>query len=128
MKIKYKKIVIITLIIGIVLVGWYMWTNLGLKSAVTFDQAVEIGKTELEKRDYPIEDMCMEADENNSAWQKFVAKDPSILQRQIVKRLNLEEKKYWVIYYAPKEMQLGGDAWVFVNINNGEVIGVILGE
>jgi hypothetical protein len=58
----------------------------------------------------------------------FGAKDPSILQSQIVRRLNLEEKKYWAIYYVPTAMGKGGDAWVFIDRNNGEVIGVILGK
>jgi len=96
--------------------------------SLTLDEAKEIGKRELKRRGYPVEDMRVEADEKNTAWQEFVAKEPSILQRQIVKRLNLEEKNYWAIYYAPKEAYLGGDAWVFVDADNGEIIGVIFGE
>jgi len=95
---------------------------------MTLDEAKEVGKRELKKRGYPVEDMRVEADEKNTAWQEFIAKDPSILQRQIVKRMNLEDKNYWVIYYAPKKIQLGGDAWVFVDKNEGKIIGVILGE
>jgi len=33
-----------------------------------------------------------------------------------------------VIYFAPKEPGLGGDAWVFVDANNLKILGVILGE
>lgn len=126
---KIKNIVFIILIALLVLSLWNMWNKLShLKSAVTVEQAIEIGKLELKQRGYSIENMRVEADENNSSWQKSITRDSSKLQKPIVKRLNLEEKKYWAIYYAPKDSQLGGDAWVFIDINTGEVIGVILGE
>ncbi len=95
---------------------------------ITLEKAKEKGKEELKTRGYPIENMSITADEENTSWQKFIVKNPSILQREIVKRMNLEQKNYWVIYYAPKEEMLGGDAWVFVDVITGNIIGVILGE
>lgn len=93
----------------------------------TLNEAKELSKRELKRRGYPVEDMRITADEKNTAWREFIA-DPSVLQRQIVKRLNLEERNYWTIYFAPKKPMKGGDAWVFVDKNNGKIIGVILGE
>lgn len=95
---------------------------------LTLAEAIEIGKKELKNRGYLVEDMNVSADENNTLWQESITKDPSILQIQIVKNLNLGQKNYWAIYYTPKEIQPGGDAWIFVNTNDGEIIGVILGE
>jgi len=95
---------------------------------MSLEEAKEKAEAELKKRGYPVEDMLVTADEKNTAWHEFVAKDPSILQRENVKRMNLEGKSYWAIYYAPQKMMLGGDAWVFVDAKDGKILGVILGE
>lgn len=92
------------------------------------NEAIEKSKEELNKRGYIVEDMRVQADQNNTVWKEFVAGNPLVLQNEIVKRMKIEEKTYWVIYYGPKKLIPGGDVWVFVDANNGEIIGVILGK
>lgn len=100
----------------------------GAEEGISLEEAKGRARDELKRRGYPVEEMKVTADEKNTAWQELVSREPSIMEREIVKRLNLEEKYFWAVYYAPKKMMLGGDAWVFVEANNGEIIGVILGE
>lgn len=95
---------------------------------MSLEEAQEIAKEELRNRGYKVDDMNIRADEKNTAWEKKISKDPKVIQRKIVKRLNLEDKQYRAIYFEPKSKGKGGDAWVFVDSDNGEIIGVILGE
>lgn len=99
------------------------------EAMLSLNEAIEKGKEELKKRGYAVEDVRVRADQNNTAWQKFVAGNPLVLQTEIVKGMKLEEEdKYWAIYYGRKKLIPGGDAWVFVDANSGEIIGVMLGR
>ncbi len=40
----------------------------------------------------------------------------------------LEDRNYQAVYFAPKEMQLGGDLWIFIDKNTGEVISYVFGK
>lgn len=40
----------------------------------------------------------------------------------------LVDRNYQAIYFVPKKMQLGGDLWVFIDKNSGEVISYVFGK
>lgn len=97
--------------------------------SMTLKEAKEIGKRELKKQGYPLEEMDIKADDKNSFWYEYSAKNPSGLGGAIVERMNREGKKFWAIYFYPKEKeQLGGDVWVFIDASSSEVIGIIHGQ
>ncbi|MDO9399168.1 MAG: hypothetical protein Q7T79_00560 [bacterium] len=100
------------------------------KTKINLEKAIEIGEKELERigYDYVPEHMRVLADDKNTEWEEFVKIDPLILQNERIKKMNLKRKNYWALYYAPKKLSLGGDAWVFVDRDNGEILGNILGK
>lgn len=98
---------------------------------ITSSEAIELAKNELKKRNpkYPVDEAKITSDDENNGWKEFVSKNPAILNDSQIKNLNLDKKNYWAIYFAPKdEKTLGGDAWIFIDRDNGKIIGVILGQ
>lgn len=111
-----------------VLVIWDNAKRTYLRS-MTLEEAKEIGKRELKKQGYSLEEMDIKADDQNTFWQEYSAKNPSGLGGTIVKRMNREGKKFWALYFYPKEKkQPGGDVWVFIDAGSSEVIGIIRGQ
>lgn len=97
--------------------------------SMTLEEAKEIGRRELKKQGYPLEEMDIKADDKNAFWQEYSAKNQSGFGGAIVKRMNREGKKFWAIYFYPKgKKQLGGDVWVFIDASSSEVIGIIRGQ
>lgn len=97
---------------------------------INISQAIEIGKKELRRLGYIglDENIIVKADDENSIWNKHILLLPSILEREDVKTMNLNNNPYWAIYYALKSGGKGGDAFVFIMRSNGKVMGAILGE
>ena len=95
---------------------------------MTLDDAVELAKQELEKSGVDVETMDVTADDQNTAWEKFVAIQPSVLEGERVKAMDLGEKDYWAIHHSPRAGVLGGDTWVFVDKATAKVIGVVRGR
>jgi hypothetical protein len=98
------------------------------RGTVTLEKAIKIGKRELKRIGalLPDENLEIIADDENTGWQKVVSHQPSILQYERVKKMQLEKKKYWAIGYMPRKLVLGGGAWVFIDRSDGTIIGYIL--
>jgi hypothetical protein len=99
-----------------------------VKGRVGIDEAKIIANKALRKHGYNPDEMGIIADRKNSEWKDYVSEEPSL-----VKEFNLENKNYWAIYYfpIPKEKDvyiLGGDTFVFVDSNNGDVLYVAFFE
>ena len=104
---------------------------------ITLDKAKLIGKEYL--CDYGHYTLCgsdvnIKGDDNNSKWKSFIHLQPSILEYENIKKMKLKKKQYWAIYYSrtrePKvnpdgsiNVLLHGGAWVFIDKNNGKVLG-----
>lgn len=98
---------------------------------ITLFEAIEIGKKELIKIDSSSwkKELLVEADTNNTAWNNYVRLSPSILDNKNIKKMELETKSCWVIYYAPKDYAgKGGDVFMFIDTSTGKVIGYLFGE
>lgn len=97
------------------------------KQTISLTEAINIGRLELKRVAYPYsqENTIVQADDFNSYWYKHVKSSPAVLKTQHIKDMSLGSYKYWAIYYAPKK---GGDAFVFIDRANGEIIGILLGE
>lgn len=94
--------------------------------------ARSIAYQELKKIGYNPDEMSLVADKKNKIWKQFVSEEPTVLEFPEVEVMDLENKKYWAVYFCPKahpgEYILGGDGWIFIDSNNGNVIGVLVGE
>lgn len=97
---------------------------------LNLSEAIEIGKKELKKIGYSYwnEELLVEADDKNTAWNDHIDSSPSVLDDGVIKQMHLKERQHWAIYYCPKRLVVGGDAFVFIDCSNGKVIGVLFGE
>jgi len=95
---------------------------------VTLEEAVDIGREELERMDFRglKKGLDIDADEENTRWRKYVTSTPSV--RKSIKGTDPASRGYYAIYFGPKELQLGGDAWVLVDRKSGKVLHVLFGR
>ncbi|MBI2095821.1 MAG: hypothetical protein HYT89_06605 [Candidatus Omnitrophica bacterium] len=82
--------------------------NLIIQSAA--DQAKALG--------YDVSQMDVFYDEGNQKAEKYFEDSGMPLHQNAT----LLGKNYQVVYFAPKQMQFGGDLWVFVDRDTGKVI------
>jgi len=74
--------------------------------------------------------MSMSFDAYNLAWQRHMRENAG-LNGMLDIETKLQHRKsqdYWAVYYGPLKEQLGGDLWVFVDRQTGEVLGTIRGK
>jgi len=86
--------------------------------------AVKIANEELLKQGFDVTQKDIIVDKDNTLWNTRYLSDDKFKEsnQHIIKKL--KNKNYWAIYYTPKRPQglLGGEAWVFVDKNTGDVI------
>lgn len=98
---------------------------------ITLVWATKLAEMELKKRNYPfsLEKYFIESNGKNTSWNEYLASGPTGFRDKTLKDLKLENRNYWAIHFAPIDKNtLGGDAWVFVDRDNGSIIGTILGQ
>ena len=91
------------------------------------ESVLQIANKEAIRLRYDIHNMVAAIDENNTTWNKYISSG-FFLNSNPMLRDKLKDKEFWAIYYAPKDMQFGGDLWIFVNAMNGEIITEIKGK
>lgn len=100
-----------------------------INDSIDVVEAKSVTYKELENKGLNPDEMNIVADKKNKIWRKYVSEDPTVLEFSEVKAMDLAQKKYWAVYFYPKaapgEYILGGDGWVFIDSNNGNVLGVI---
>lgn len=106
--------------------------NTGEKE-IELEVAIMLAKEELKSKvDFSHENYEIKADDSNSVWNNFIAEQPYVLELEEVKKLRLDKKIYWAIYFGPQKKGrchfFGGDAFVFVERSTGNIIGVLLGK
>lgn len=98
---------------------------------IKLPNAIEIGKKELKNIGYSFwdQELLAKADDNNSDWNNHIESSPSILENEVIKKMDLANKEFWAVYFVPKNYSgKGGDAWVFIDRSTGKVIGYLLGK
>lgn len=90
-------------------------------------EVMEIANKEVARLKYNIEEMKIETDEENSHWKWYISKTKLIEKNQELET-KLKNRNFWAIYYEPKKNQLGGDLFIFIDKNTGEVIGLLMGQ
>ena len=89
------------------------------------EKVIEIAKKAARDLGFDLKKMTMEADENNTKWKKEF---PSLENAPGHIGKKVKDKKYWAVYFEPfppsdpNTVQLGGDLWVFIDANTGEVL------
>lgn len=94
---------------------------------ISKEKVHEIANNKAKEIGYDIKEMKVELDKENTRWNEYIKKGP-ILENDNKLRLALKDRKYWAAYYAPKRIQFGGDLWIFIDKNTGEVITIIQGK
>ncbi len=95
------------------------------KKVLTLDRAIITSGKKVEELGYNLDDLEVIANEQNLIWcqhRKNVSVDFRLLDEE------LESRKYWAIYYRPKKSQFGGDLFIFIDKNTGEIIDYLRGQ
>ena len=80
---------------------------------------------------YDIKQMSVSFDSYNSKWNDYLGTVHGAQPKQGIPlsvKEKLENREYWAVYYAPLKMMPGGDLWIFVDRQTGEIITTILGQ
>lgn len=99
----------------------------GKMGPITVERVLKISNKKAVELGYDIDSLKTSTDAMNTAWQTYNSKN-IILKHNPELAAKLAGKKYFAVYYEPKEMQVGGDLWVFVETDTGDVIAYIVGE
>lgn len=119
---KYSMLLLILLLI-VSNTGCIGLTNKVEKMHISKEEAIEIANKELLKQDFDVTQKNVSADKENTAWNRHFLSDETAIENNLHIVESLKDKNYWAIYYQPKERRfLGGEAWVFVDKNTGEII------
>ncbi|MBI4365324.1 MAG: hypothetical protein HY543_00740 [Deltaproteobacteria bacterium] len=94
---------------------------------ISIGQAVEKANTKAIQLGYDVSTMTVSADENNAKWRQFTGRVNLRAHLPDISK-QITGKEYFAVYYRPKIEQLGGDLWIFINRNNGEVLGIWRGK
>jgi len=77
------------------------------------EQIIEIAKSKAEELGFNLKEMTVFYDEDNQKLEEYPL---------------LSGRDYQAVYFTPKELMLGGDLWIFIDKNTGEVITYVMGE
>lgn len=108
---------------------------------LTKEQITQIAIGKAQELGYKTEDMNIIYDEGNQKIKEHLKRSGVSTYNEETKTWEkdspttpeqeypeLKDKDYQSVYFGPKEMVLGGDVWVFIDRNTGEVIKYIRGE
>ena len=112
------SIVMMLLSAGFVSATERTWTRSEIL-AIADKEAQEIG--------YDIERMGVSLDIYNSTWRDHLkTSERSDAISEIEGKL--KDRHYWAVYYSPLKEQLGGDVFVFIDRDTGEILGTFQGK
>ena len=116
-----------------IMLGMCTWSFAG-NGEISREQVAQIAKNEALRLGYLLEHLEIELDETNREWNDYV----SFLQRAEVHEntktwmqgfsVKMAGKKYLAGYFRPKQQQLGGDLFVFVDARTGDILDVVRGR
>ncbi|HNX68773.1 MAG TPA: hypothetical protein PLL75_07810 [Candidatus Omnitrophota bacterium] len=105
------------------------------------ERIIEIAKAKASAWKFKVETMTITYDDGNLELKKFLMREGvSQYDKQTGKwipvegttperwRPKLASRDFQAVYFAPKQQMKGGDFWVFVDRNTGEVIDVVGGK
>jgi hypothetical protein len=99
---------------------------------ITLDHAVSIARRQAEELGYDLDQMGARYDEANTAWNEHVRRRSGFYDSLPDLKSKLEARNYWAVHFGPKpgpdEGRLGGDVWVFVAKDNGDVLAYLRGK
>ncbi len=98
---------------------------------ITKEQAIKIANKEAKRIGYDISRTKIEIDKNNTVWNGWSGSIHTNIKGETLTALDanpeiktkLKNKNFWAIYYHPEEHNVfGGDFFIFVDRNSGEII------
>lgn len=114
----------------IILLSWFtIFSVLGMGHKggkivrITKEEAIKIANEELLKQNFNVRETNIFIDENNTVWKERYLSNNKFSNNNLDIIEKLRDREYWAINYMPiEENILGGEAWVFVDKNKGEII------
>ena len=94
---------------------------------ISNEEAIRIANKEVQRLKYDIDKLKIISDEKNTFWYKYISSGPILESNPDIKN-KLDNRDFWAIYYGSREMRLGGDVFIFIDKNTGEIILVIQGK
>lgn len=94
---------------------------------ITKEEVIEIANKEAIRLGYDINMMEIKVTKHTTPWNTYLKKDNNS-EYALVRKEKLINKEYWAVYYAPKNMQLGGDICIFIDSSTGEVLTSLRGK
>ncbi|MBI4717899.1 MAG: hypothetical protein HY763_08865 [Planctomycetes bacterium] len=95
-------------------------------------KALPAARTQAEKLGYDLAALEPRCEDDNAAWQKYVAARPKLYDDIPDLKAKLTDKPYWAVHFGPKpegpRPAKGGDLWVFVHKESGEVLTYLRGK
>ncbi len=98
----------------------------------SMEQSIEVARMEARRLGYDLDNMDLEYDEANSAWNgycSYLKRSPMHENTKIWLRdlsSKLSKRKYRAIYFLPQNNLMQGDSlFVFVDAKTGDVLGVV---
>ncbi len=96
----------------------------------TRSEILEVTDKEAQRLSYFIDEMSVSFDADNSVWQRHMKAYARLSGMTAIetKLRQLNAQDYWAVYYGPLGEQRGGDLWVFVDRQTGDILGTIQGQ
>jgi hypothetical protein len=99
----------------------------GKNSMITEIEARVSADNEALRLGYIPKEMKVILDCENLTWNQYLVHGGSSIKNLDLKR-QLEGRRFWAIYYEPPQGQVGGDLFVFVDKDTGQIIGHLRGQ
>ncbi len=108
---------------------------------LTKEQIIQIASSKAKELGYKTEKMRITYDDGNKLNKKHFTREGESIWNEKTKKWDkvllttvkeeypeLNGKHYQSVYFSPKKAMLGGDLWIFVDRDTGEVIKHVAGE
>jgi hypothetical protein len=114
-----SAVILLTATVAVPLAAERTWTR---------SEILAVADQEAKRLGYDVEQMSVSFDVYNSQWRDYLKSLEGAGGMPDIEA-KLKDREPLAVYYAPmKRFQLGGDLWIFIDWNTGEVIETIRGE
>lgn len=109
------------------LVGLMLVIGAGGARAAQQDDLLNAANHEAQRLGYDVSHMSVAYDDGNTQWEEHHVAHAGTPQTHEVDQ-RLHGHVYQAVYYSPEADQLGGDLWVLIDAETGEVLAAVQGQ
>ena len=136
-----KRVGFVSVGMGAMILTAFLLGSVLAAEPLSKDKFIEIAKAKAVERGYNVDSMNIVYDEGNAMFVKHLRKEGVSEYNKDTKkwksvegttpeqdRPKLKGRNYQAVYFGPRQMMRGGDLWVFIDREMGEVIDSVGGE